>query len=124
MRALTRGRRSGSVPLSARLRPPPPHLVGQQPELDAADPEREQDDAGGQHDPASDARDLLRAILQEVVVNPGTNEAEMTFFAIPPFGGNGDGPSGAPVANGIATNEERTRPGTCPLICIWRGYAL
>jgi len=35
----------------------------------------------------SETRDLLRSIVQEVVVNPDTNEAEMTFFAIPRVGG-------------------------------------
>jgi hypothetical protein len=58
---------------------------------------------------ASETRDLLRAIVQEVMVNPDTNEAAMTFFAIPKMPAEAGGPGrSAADANGIATNAERT----------------
>ena len=56
---------------------------------------------------ASETRDLLRAIVQEVVLDPEKGEGEITLYAMPRLGGGDGGPSGT-RANGIATNAERT----------------
>jgi hypothetical protein len=64
----------------------------------------------------SDARDLLRAIVQEVVIDPDKGEGEVTFHAIPRLAGAagaadesrpGPDESGGP---GHPSNAERTPP--------------
>jgi hypothetical protein len=64
---------------------------------------------------ASDTRDLLRSIVQEVGIDPDKGETGITLYAMPRFGdgpaeAGGPGDGGSVSSSGAPTNEERTRP--------------
>ena len=60
---------------------------------------------------ASETRELLRAIIQEVVVDPDKGEAEVTFHAIPRL-------RGPKRTDGVSEDDKRTRPSPSMSSCI------
>jgi hypothetical protein len=64
---------------------------------------------------AAETRDLLRAIVQEIRLDPEGGEGEIAFFAIPRL-------VDQKRTDGTSGNTERTGP--LEGICRWRGRAL